>query len=103
MYVNAGHASVMRALERPSDDGNREIGEAIRFDVGRQLIERALDCEELVGEVEFPEGSLGVMLRRLLALHWPSETPAALAARRRMRPAEFQTELNARLGPFTNV
>jgi hypothetical protein len=74
---------------------------AMQFDVGRALIQGALDNDEFLSDPRaFDDDSIGGRLRRLLILLFPGETPETLRYNRGTDPQGFEATLQAKLRLF---
>jgi hypothetical protein len=103
LFVNRMHPAVRRAVETASapDPEGRAILSALRFDVSRSLLTGALRRDEFISqETEYGEASLGRALHRLIAIHWPGESPQTLRNRLETQPALLDAELQERFKLF---
>jgi hypothetical protein len=80
LTLNTRHAAVMKLLSGSKDAETRQLQRMIDFDVTRQLVNAALDAEEILSlDVDWEAVSVGGILRNLLQQLWPTgEDPQTL-------------------------
>lgn len=102
LYVNSAHPSVIKAVTSTMPDAeSRAIVDAVYFDVGQKLIRGALESDEFVHDTSiFPQGSVGAVIRRLIAITFPGDTPEGLRSMMSERASIFDALLQDRLRLF---
>ena len=79
LTLNTGHARVRKLLEGNSEPDVRLLLRTMRWDVTRQLVQRALRWDEIDdGPADHDSTTLSGVLRSLLARIWPLEAPSVL-------------------------
>lgn len=79
-------------------DADRRVLSALRTDVQRTLIERALTSEDFRDDVDYPTGSLGALLRAVLRTTFPDLSLEALRRERLLEPALFNSRIQHATG-----
>jgi hypothetical protein len=104
LLINKSNAAVRAAVLRA--DNPRPVDQAILsamyYDVGRTLVEIALDHDEVAGE-QFDEESFGDVLQGLLLSLFPGEEFMQLRKRRDSDATRFSAELGDRLRLMADV
>lgn len=101
LVLNESHPAVARLLAGDSAPETTAMMSALQWDVARQLVLRALECDEFVERSDgFEEDTLGAMLLNVLSIHWPGESPRSLRQLSRTEPSRFERELQDRAGLF---
>lgn len=103
LLINESNPVVRAAVESP--DGKPEtdpIMSMLSYDVGRTLLEFALEQDDASGE-GYDEETVGHSMRALLARVFPGESLAQVRARRRSDPAGFAADVAAALGLLSSV
>ncbi|QBJ97893.1 hypothetical protein ERC79_19545 [Rhodococcus sp. ABRD24] len=72
---------------------DRRVLSALRTDVQRALIERALTHEDFADDVDYPTGSLGAVLTAVLRMTFPAFSLEALRRERLSEPALFTSRV----------
>jgi hypothetical protein len=99
LILNENHQAIARLLAGDTSPETRATLSTLRWDVSRQLILAALDCDDFVEcDGHFDDETLGQMLAGILTLYWPGESPRVLRQLRRTDPARFERELQDRAG-----
>jgi hypothetical protein len=100
LLINSRHEKVMQAL-KGSSPSDMLIQNAIRFDVGRTMIMGALDQDDFVANSDnYKEGSIGVVIRRLLNGLFPNQSIEGLHQARQQNPFRMECQLQDRLKLF---
>lgn len=74
-------------------EADRRILSAVRTDVQRTLVERAIVSEDFAEDQEYPVGSLGALLGAVVRATFPSYSLEALRRERASEPALFTTRI----------
>lgn len=99
LYLNSNHEHVIEACSGGSSE-NRDLREAIRFDVARTLIYGALNNDEFVEKPDLYEpGSVGAAVRAMLRLYFPEISFSQLQNNSRQQQS-FDPKLQATLRAF---
>lgn len=95
LLANKRRETVTAALEAASDpsDADRRVLSAIRSDVIRSLVERALVDDEFDPEADYPTGSVGALLASVLRATFPDRSLEALRRDRDHEPVLFTTRI----------
>jgi hypothetical protein len=102
LYLNASHSRVVSAFVNagaPTPE-NQAVLRAVYADVARVMVEHALNQEALLERTEFDPDSLGFALGALLQRFFAGEDLNAARDQRIEHPADFGTELFAKLKVF---
>ncbi len=100
LYLNADHTAVKRAVSE-YHSADRAIRETIFFDMARVMITGALRNSEFVESVdEYPDGSIGAAIRRLIRSLFPNETFESLESFYQQEPYRFECTLQEKLKLF---
>lgn len=97
VLLNARHRAVA-AMLGDTDEQSSSLRSVLRWDVGRELVRRALADDGLVDGADHAAGSLGEALQELLRATVPDLGAGELRAMRDERPAALDALLQARLG-----
>lgn len=98
LLVNLRHRDVARLLADDDDPRARAVQSVLRWDVARQLVDRALDDEGfLAGFGDFAVGTVGGALQALFERWLPELNPQQARERRRRTPGQFEALLQARM------
>jgi hypothetical protein len=98
LLVNLRHRDVARVLADDDDPRARAVQSVLRWDVARQLVDRALDDDRFVaGFGDFAPGTVGGSLQALFERWLPELTPQQARDRRQRRPGQFEALLQARM------
>lgn len=97
VLLNARHPGIKVAIDGAHEDG-AAIRSVLRWDVGRALLERALDDDSVDEPDVHGGGSVGEALHDLLRSVLPGTTLAELRELRRERPAAYHALVQSRLG-----
>jgi hypothetical protein len=98
LFLNSRHPTVSALISGSLEtEAAAAVVSTMRFDVARTLVVGALEDEEFRDGPDYPEGSVGASMRRLLRVHWPGETTTSLYAQLRSRPDAFFSSLQERL------
>jgi hypothetical protein len=101
LFLNEANTGVRRALEAPNGDAVAgTVISAIRYDVMRQLIEAALDNEDLVEGSEYPPGTMGASMSTAVRLAFGSDNFAAIRSLRRTVRSEYEVRIQNAAGVF---
>ncbi|MBB4687360.1 hypothetical protein [Amycolatopsis jiangsuensis] len=100
LLANKRREAVAKALEGASDptDADRRVLSAIRSDVVRSLVERALVDDEFDVEADYPIGSVGALLASVLRVTFPDRSLDALRRDRNHEPGLFTTRIQDATG-----
>ncbi|MGY1884146.1 hypothetical protein ACI799_02425 [Blastococcus sp. SYSU DS0753] len=95
LVVNERHDVVMQAVEAASSptEADMRVLSALRSDVLRVLVERALTSEDLTEESNYSVGSLGALLVTVVRNAFPAFSMEALRRERQTAPALFSSRL----------
>ncbi|MEJ8280884.1 hypothetical protein [Pseudonocardia spirodelae] len=95
LLANERREIVTRALAAAADpsDADRRVLSAIRTDVIRSLVERALVDEQFEPDEAHPTGSVGALLAAVLRTAFPDRTIDALRTDRRHDPVLFTSRI----------
>ncbi|GHE08381.1 hypothetical protein [Klenkia taihuensis] len=95
LLLNERHAVVMRAVEAASapTEADRRVLSALRTDVMRVLLDKALTLDDLNDHVEYPIGSLGAVLLNVARIAFPAFSLEALRRERQTAPALFSSRV----------
>ncbi|QDG52094.1 hypothetical protein FIV42_15485 [Persicimonas caeni] len=102
IYLNSQHQELVE-LVSPDDSsyGSAFATQMMYFDIGRQLISRAVSDEVFCDpEHQYPEGSLGDSLRARARLLFPNLTLPQIGALHREAPQRFETIVQGALLEF---
>jgi hypothetical protein len=104
LFVNEGHRSVVEAAQATAPTAEQAIIQsAMYYDVGRQLIRGALLNDDFIcSPDEYPEGSTGRAILRMLGLYFQSDTPSGLRKMMCNRPEHFDGQLQGTLSLFAS-
>jgi hypothetical protein len=104
LLVNRSNTAVREAVLRADDPRpvDQAILSAMYYDVGRTLVEIALDNDEVAGE-QFDDESFGDVLQGLLSSLFPGEEFMQLRKRRDSDVTRFSAELGDRLRLMADV
>lgn len=93
LLANERREIVAAALEAAGDpsDADRRVLSAIRTDIIRSLVERALVDEDFDPEADYPLGSIGALLAAVLRMTFPDRQLDALRRQRQHDPILFTT------------
>jgi hypothetical protein len=98
LLVNMQHRDMARVLADDDDPRARAVQSVLRWDVARQLIERAVEIDGFVaGFGDFAAGTVGGALQSLFQSWLPELPPAELRGLRSDAPAHFQALLQERI------
>jgi hypothetical protein len=100
LTLNSGHPAIALLLAGAKDDGTDQLLRTLNWDVTRQMVRAALECEDVQRiEVDYETTTVAGVLRNLLARIWPLETPSTLQHWYRNEPDRIEVHLqhNARL------
>ena len=91
LFVNEGHWSVVEAVQATAPTPEQAvIQSAMYYDVGRQLIRGALSNDDFISSPdEYPEGSTGRAILRMLRLFFRGDTLSGLRKMMYNRPEHF--------------
>ena len=79
LTLNSGHPAIERLLNGAKDDGTEQLLRTLNWDVTRQMVQAALESDDVVGLDIDPEATtVAGVLRNLLGRIWPLESPATL-------------------------
>jgi hypothetical protein len=96
VLVNRKREDICRALlSRPPDDKDRLVRSALKFDVGRQMIERALDDEDFDDDASFGPQSCGEALRQRLRIIFAGLSIEEVRAFRTTERERYERQLQA--------
>jgi hypothetical protein len=103
LLVNSGTPTVLNALRRAekASYAERLIQSAVRQDVVRLMIERAVADEELTDTSRFEPDTLGHTLLGLLRTFLPGTSLTSLRMTRRTDPALFSAKIQHAVGLFS--
>ncbi|WP_432098417.1 hypothetical protein [Streptomyces sp. WAC 04229] len=103
LLVNSGTPVVLNALRRAekASYAERLIQSAVRQDVVRLMIERAVSDEELTDSSRFEPDTLGHTLLGLLRTFLPGTSLTSLRMTRRTDPALFSAKIQHAVGLFS--
>jgi hypothetical protein len=95
LLANERREIVAAALEGAGDpnDADRRVLSAIRTDIIRSLVERALVDEDFGTETDYPLGSIGALLAAVLRMTFPDRQLEALRRQRQHDPILFTTQI----------
>lgn len=95
LLANEGREVVVSALRAASDpsEADRRVLSALRTDVVRALVERALTDEYFADGDAYPAGSLGSLLAAVLRTTFPGESLDALRRERQRAPMLFTSRI----------
>jgi len=95
LLLNERHTVVMRAVEAASSptEADRRVLSALRTDVLRVLLDRALTLDDLKEDVQYPTGSLGALLLNVARTAFPAFSLEALRRERETAPALFSSRV----------
>lgn len=79
------------------DDRARAVMSAIHWDVGRNLVDLALNHDEFDMDTEYMDDSIGRSLQILVGAIFGEASPASIRELKIQRPVEYQTTLQAGL------
>jgi hypothetical protein len=98
LFANTTHPMIHRLLSDDQNDASRLVQSVLRWDVARQLVERALEEDDFVEDFgEFLPDSVGGAMQRFFTRWLPDTTPTELRDLRRQHPSRFEALLQARL------
>ncbi|MBI2705463.1 MAG: hypothetical protein HYX32_09270 [Actinobacteria bacterium] len=98
LLVNTDHPTVDCLLRGSLGERAWMVQSVLQWDVGRALIERAMDEPQFVARFgTFGDDTVGGALQQLYERWLPGTTPARLRALRRDHPDRFDAELQDRL------
>ena len=96
VLVNRKRADIVRALlATPPGDKDRLVRSALRFDVGRQLIERALSDDQLDNDSVFAPQTCGAAIVQRLRAIFPQRSVEEVRAFQETEPEQFNAEVQA--------
>ncbi len=105
LLLNESNKSVCEAAERAASP--QAVDEAVLssmyYDVGRMMVERALEEDEVIDGAEFEPETYGHVLAGLVAVLFPNEKPPQVKRRSQSDPALFAAEIAARLQLMANI
>ncbi|ALE76426.1 hypothetical protein AD006_24915 [Pseudonocardia sp. EC080610-09] len=95
LLANERREIVTGALAAAADpgDADRRVLSAVRTDVIRSLVERALVDDGFDLDEDYPVGSIGALLAAVLRATFPDRSPEALRVERRHDPILFTTRV----------
>jgi hypothetical protein len=95
LLANEKRDVVVNALETASDpsEGARRVLSALRTDVLRALVERALTDDNFIDGHDYPTGSLGGLLASVLRTNFPGSSFEALRRERNFEPMLFASRI----------
>jgi hypothetical protein len=105
LLINKGNKQVSQAVTE-SQPADKVIRDAIRYDVGRIMIVRALENDDFVtAPDDYAEGSIGATIRRLIQMLFqvPSDRFKGLQQVYRQDPSRFECRLQDRLRLFQEI
>jgi hypothetical protein len=96
VLVNRRREDICRALlSRPPDEKDRLVRSALKFDIGRQMIERALDDQDFDDDAAFGPQSSGEAIRRRLRIVFPGLSIEEVRAFRSTERERYERQLQA--------
>jgi hypothetical protein len=95
LLVNERREVVVKALAGAGApaEADRRILSAVRTDIQRTLVERALVDDDFLEDHEYPVGSLGALLAAVVRTTFPSHSLEALRRERASEPALFTSRI----------
>jgi hypothetical protein len=97
VYVNSGRPPLVAALSARQPDAHQVSLQSVFFhDVGRALIERALEDDDFTDDVDYRTGCAGRSLRATLRSLFGYQTLSQIRKFRRNDPAGFERMLQTR-------
>jgi hypothetical protein len=97
LYVNGSHPLMKSVLAGKSGVGTRLVESVMTWDVGRTMINQALDSSDFVeGWGSFRPGSVGEVLELLVRKVWPTHDAAALRSMRSDNAGLFEARMQGR-------
>lgn len=97
VYLNAARPKLQERLAAGgTDDASAMLRSVFRHEVGRTMLERALEDEEFRDDADFPVSSAGASIRRTLALLFPGQRISDVRTLRRLEPDAFERILQVR-------
>lgn len=94
LTLNTAHPAIVRLLEGAKDDNTQQLRRTLHWDVTRQLVQYALDCEEaMTAEFDAEATTLAGVLRNVLALVWPATSTSTLRVWSEQDPARLETHI----------
>lgn len=103
LLVNKRREIVTAALRNAADptETDKLVLSAVRSEVIRSLVERALVDEEFALETDYPAGTVGALLASVVRTTFPSRTLEALRRDREHEPILFTSQLQNATGLLT--
>lgn len=94
LTLNSGHPAIARLLAGAKDPATEQLLRTLNWDVTRQMVQSALECDDVEGlDVDFEATSVAGVLRNLLARIWPTVSTATLRQWRKSDPARIEVHL----------
>src|SRR5882724_5940545 len=96
VLVNRRREDICRALlSRPPDEKDRLVRSALKFDIGRQMIERALDDQDFDDDAAFGPQTSGEAIRQRLRIVFPGLSIEEVRAFRSTERERYERQLQA--------
>lgn len=94
LTLNSGHAAIQRLLSGAKDEGTDQLLRTLHWDVTRQMVQAALEWDEVIGlEVDPETTTTAGVLRNLLGRIWPLDSPTTLQGWRKSDMARIEVHL----------
>ena len=95
LTLNSGHPAIERLLRGAKDEGTEQLLRTLNWDVTRQMVQAALECEEVIGLDIDPETTTTVAGSSATCSDGSgrSESPATLQGWHRTDPSRIEVHL----------